>query len=82
MCVVQSSAVQTQTTRVQLLESQAATGKVSVARLEQEQGVLSKMTVSCRRRSPYDCAQAHTISVCIMQYIMFKKLVTEAWADA
>ncbi|KAL3149568.1 hypothetical protein ABBQ32_002344 [Trebouxia sp. C0010 RCD-2024] len=40
----QTSAVATQTTRVQRLEVQAATGKVSVARLEQEQGVLSKMT--------------------------------------
>ena len=79
---MQSSAVQTQTTRVQRLESQAATGKVSVARLEQEQNVLSKMTVSCHRLPPYDCAQANTISVCIMQYTMFKKLVNEAWADA
>ena len=82
MCVVQSSAVQTQTTRVQLLESQAATGKVSVARLEQEQGVLSKMTVSCHRLPPYDCAQATTMVGCILQYIIYKKLVTEAWADA
>lgn len=40
----QTSAVQTQTTRVQKLRAQAATGKVSVARLEQEQGVLTKMT--------------------------------------
>ena len=45
MCCLQTSAVQTQTTRVQKLQMQAATGKVSVARLEQEQGVLTKMTV-------------------------------------
>ena len=46
VCGVQSSAVATQTARVQQLQTQAATGKVSVARLEKEQSVLSKMTVS------------------------------------
>lgn len=45
-CGLQSSAVATQTTRVQRLELQAATGKVSVTCLKQEQSVLSKMTVS------------------------------------
>lgn len=53
---LQSSAVETQTARVKMLKTQAATGKVSVAKLEQQQGVLSKMTVSaathCRPPSP------------------------------
>ncbi|KAL0031978.1 hypothetical protein WJX79_009976 [Trebouxia sp. C0005] len=40
----QSAAVQTQTARVQQLQSQAATGKVSVKRVEKEQNVLTKMT--------------------------------------
>lgn len=44
--VLQSAAVQTQTARVQQLQSQAATGKVSVKCVEKEQNVLSKMTVS------------------------------------
>ena len=44
--VEQSAAVQTQTARVEQLQSQAATGKVSVKRVEKEQNVLTKMTVS------------------------------------
>lgn len=44
--MAQSAAVQTQTARVQQLQSQAATGKVSVKRVEKEQNVLTKMTVS------------------------------------
>lgn len=40
----QTAAVQTQTARVQQLQSQAATGKVSVKRVEKEQNVLFKMT--------------------------------------
>ncbi|KAL0019460.1 hypothetical protein WJX77_005863 [Trebouxia sp. C0004] len=40
----QSAAVQTQTARVQQLQSQAATGKVSVKRVEKEQSILVKMT--------------------------------------
>lgn len=52
VCCLQTSAVQTQTTRVQKLRAQAATGKVSVARLEQEQGVLTKMTVRLAKDAP------------------------------
>ncbi len=44
--MAQSAAVSTQTARVQQLQTQAATGKVSVKRVEKEQNVLSKMTVS------------------------------------
>lgn len=42
---VQSDAVRTQTARVEQLKGQAATGKVSVAKVQQEESVLSKMTV-------------------------------------
>ena len=44
--MLQSDAVSTQTTRVQKLKEQAATGKVSVAKVQQEESVLAKMTVS------------------------------------
>ena len=57
LCCLQSSAVETQTARVQLLKTQAATGKVSVDKLEQQQSVLSKMTVSAF--FPRGCACAH-----------------------
>ena len=43
--MLQSDAVSTQTTRVQRLKEQAATGKVSVAKVKQEESVLAKMTV-------------------------------------
>ena len=43
---LQTDAVSTQTARVRQLKEQAATGKVSVAKVKQEESVLTKMTVS------------------------------------
>ena len=59
LACLQSSAVETQTARVQMLKREAATGKVSVDKLEQQQSVLSKMTVSasspCIMHVPLPC---------------------------
>ena len=43
---VQTDAVSTQTARVKQLKDQAATGKVSVSKVKQEESVLTKMKVS------------------------------------
>ena len=63
----QTAAVQTQTARVQQLQSQAATGKVSVKRVEKEQNVLFKMTVS----------YSHTIGVVTLHKLPW--FITPAW---
>lgn len=64
--MLQSDAVSTQTTRVQRLKEQAATGKVSVAKVEQEESVLAKMTVSNHLVSftPCSCFTAST-AICM-----------------
>ena len=50
--MLQSEAVATQTARVKQLQTQAATGKVSVAKVKQEESVLTKMTVSTLAETP------------------------------
>ena len=69
MCV-QRDAVTTQTARVQQLQAQAATGKVSVAKLEKEQGILSKMTV-CHLLLKSCCpASTQVASTVVCIYVM------------